>query len=78
MLINCPSLNQRAATEPIWVSRHDEDNVLRFKPGVRMKKGDLMTIFGARRAALIVSETVDLLGLLHTTNGLKKEKISSE
>ncbi len=75
-----------AATQCIKASRCGEDNVLKFKPSIRMgKKGDLSDfergmVVGARRAGLSISKTVDLLGFSHTTisrfteYGVKKRK----
>ncbi len=79
-----------AATQCIYASRCGEEDLLKFKPSIRMgKKGDLSDfesgmVFGARRAGLSISKTADLLGFSCTTisrvyrDGSGKEKISSE
>ncbi len=52
-----------AATQCIQASRCGEDDVLKFKPNIRMgKKGDLSDfergmVVGARRAGLSISKT---------------------
>ncbi len=57
-----------AATQCIWASRCGEDDVLKFKPSIRIaKKGDLSDfergmVVGARRAGLSISDQADLLG----------------
>ncbi len=92
-LFNC--LVTQIANQPItWqqlnASRCGEDDLLKFKPSIRMgKKGDLSDfergmVVGARRAGLSISKTADLLGFSHTTisrnyrEWSEKEKISSE
>ena len=56
-----------AATQCITSSRRGEDDLLKFKPSIRMgKKGDLSDfergmVVGARRAGLSISKTADLL-----------------
>ncbi len=79
-----------AATQCIYASRCGEDDLLKFKPSIRMgKKGDLSDfecgmVVGARRGGLSISKTADLLGFPCTTisrvykEWSKKEKISSE
>ncbi len=62
-----------AASQCIWSSRCGEDDLLKFKPSIRTgKKGDLSDsergmVVGARRAALSISQTADLLGFSRTT-----------
>ncbi len=62
-----------AATRCIKASRCGEDDLLKFKPSIRMgKKRDLSDfelgmVFGDRRAGLSVSKTADLLGFSYTT-----------
>ncbi len=62
-----------AATQCIWASRCGEDDLLKFKPSIRMgKKGNLSDfergmVVGARRAGLSISKTADLLGFSCTT-----------
>ncbi len=57
----------------ISASRCGEDDLLKFKPSIRMeKKGDLSDfergmVVGARRAGLSISKTADLLGFSQTT-----------
>ncbi len=57
-----------AATQCIYASRCGEDDLLKFKPSIRMgKKGDLSDfergrVVGARRADLSISKTADILG----------------
>lgn len=77
-----------AATFCIYACRHGQDNILKFKPSIRLeRKGDLSEykrgmVVCARQAALSVSETTDLLGVSNTTISqvyrgcFKKEKIS--
>ncbi len=71
---NCKSVNHMAATQCILASRCGEDDLLAFKPSIRMgKKGDLSVfergmIVGARRADLSISKTADLLGFSCTTS----------
>ncbi len=79
-----------AATHCILASRCGEDDLLKFKPSVRMgKKGDLSDFergmfVGARWVGLSISKTADLQGFSRTTisrvyrEWLEKEKISSE
>ncbi len=79
-----------AVTQCISASRCGEDNLLKFKPSIKMgKKGDLSdfergTVVGARQAGLSISNTADLLRFSHTTisrvyrEWSGKEKISSE
>ncbi len=69
-----------AATQCFYTCRHGQDDVLKFKPSIRMgKKGDLSDsesgmVVGARRAGLSMSETTDLLGFsLATISGVYKE-----
>ncbi len=71
-------------------SRCGEEELLKFKPSIRMgKKGDLSDfergmVVGARRADLSISKTADLLPFSQTTISKvyrelsEKEKISSE
>ncbi len=86
---NCKSANHMAATQCSWASRCGEDDLLKFKPSIRMgKKGDLSDfecgmVVGARRAGLSISKTADLLGFSHTISRVYrewsvKEKIYSE
>ncbi len=62
-----------AATQSIYSSRCGEDDLLKFKPSIRMgKKGDLRDfergmVVGVRRTGLSISQTADLLGFSHTT-----------
>ncbi len=84
------SANNVAATQCISAHRHGQDDLLKFKPSIRMgKKGDLSDfecgmVVGARRAGLSISETADLLGFSRTIVSRvyrecsEKEKISSE
>ncbi len=79
-----------AATQCIQASRCGEDDLLKFKPSIRMgKKGDLSDfergmVVGARQAGLSISKIADLLGFPRTNisrvyrKWCKKEKISSE
>ncbi len=79
-----------AATHCILASRCGEDDLLKFKPSIRMgKKGDLSDfergmVVGARWVGLSISKTADLQGFSRTTisrvyrEWLEKEKISSE
>lgn len=61
------------ATFCIYACRHGQDNILKFKPSIRLeRKGDLSEykrgmVVCARQAALSVSETAALLGFSHTT-----------
>lgn len=76
-----------AATWCIKKCRRGQNDLLKFKQGIRTeKKGDLSKfgcgmIVGARRIDLSISESVDLLGFSHTdiSRGYgeypKKEKI---
>ncbi len=71
-------------------STSGEDNLLKFKPSIRMgKKGDLSDfehgmVVGARQAGLSISKITDLLEFSRRTNSRvyrewsEKEKISSE
>ncbi len=79
-----------AETQCISASRCGEDDMLKFKPSIRMeKKGDLSDFehgmfVGTRRAGLSISKIADLLGFSRTTISRiyrecsEKEKISSE
>ncbi len=79
-----------AATQCILVSRCGENDLLKFKPSIRMgKKEDLSDfergmVIGARRAGLSISKTADLLEFSRTTisrvyrEWSEQEKISSE
>ncbi len=79
-----------ATTQCIQASRCREDDLLKFKPNIRMgKKWDLSDfergmVVGARRAGLNISKTADLLRFSSTTisrdyrEWSAKEKISSE
>ncbi len=67
------SHNHMAATQCIYASRCGKDDLLKFKPSMRMgKKRDLSDfergmVVGARRAGLSISNTADLLGFSRTT-----------
>jgi len=62
-----------AATQCISAYRCGKDDLLKFKPSIRMgKKGDLSDfehgmVVDTRRAGLSISKTADLLGFSHTT-----------
>jgi len=62
-----------AAAQGISTCRHGQDDLLKFKPSIRMeKKGDFCDFergmfVGVRQAGLSISETADLLGFSRTT-----------
>ncbi len=62
-----------AATRYISASICGEDDLLKFKPSIRMgKEGDLSDfecgmVVGAKRADMSISKTADLLGFSRTT-----------
>ncbi len=69
-----------AASQCIQASRCGEDDLLKFKPSIRMrKKGDLSDfehgmVVGAKWPGMSISKTADLLGLSRMENGPKKRK----